>query len=109
VEAGDFITRGLSWASAVRLGGIQLSRDFSVRPDIVTYPLPEFSGAAALPSTVDLVVGGQRIAGGTVNSGPFAIDGLPPINGAGEANLIVTDMHGRSIAAAMPFYVSSDL
>jgi len=109
MEAGDFITRTLPWASAVRLGGIQISRDFAVRPDIITYPLPEFAGRAALPSTVDLIVGGQRIAGGAVEPGPFALESLPPINGAGEANLVVTDMHGRSISTAMPFYVSSAL
>jgi outer membrane usher protein len=109
IEAGDLITRTLPWASAVRLGGIQVSRDFAVRPDIITYPLPEFAGRAALPSTVDLIVGGQRVAGGTVEPGPFALETLPPINGAGEANLVVTDIHGRSISTAMPFYVSSAL
>ncbi|MDX8357595.1 fimbria/pilus outer membrane usher protein [Sphingopyxis terrae] len=109
IEVGDFITRTLPWAPAVRLGGIQVSRDFSVRPDIVTYPLPEFSGRAALPSTVDLLIGGQRVAGGEVAPGPFAIDALPPISGAGTANLVVTDLHGNSIAAALPFYVSTDL
>lgn len=109
LEAGDLVTRSLPWASAVRLGGIQVSRDFAVRPDIITYPLPEFAGSATLPSTIDLIVGGQRVAGGAAGPGPFAIDGLPPINGAGEANLVVTDMHGRSIATSMPFYVSSDL
>lgn len=109
IEVGDFITRTLPWASAARLGGIQVSRDFSVRPDIITYPLPEFAGSAALPSTVELLVGGQRVAGAQVAPGPFAIDTLPPITGAGEANLIVTDMHGRSIAATLPFYVASEL
>lgn len=109
VEAGDIITRSLPWAPAVRLGGLQVSRDFSVRPDVVTYPLPEFAGSAALPSAVELVVGGQRVSGAEVNPGPFAIDTLPPVNGYGEANLIVTDMHGRSVATTMPFYVSSAL
>lgn len=109
LEAGDVITRSLPWASAVRLGGFQISRDFSVRPDIVTYPLPEFAGSAALPSTVELLVHGQRVAGAEVNPGPFALDTLPPINGYGEANLIVTDMHGRSVSTTMPFYVSSAL
>lgn len=109
VEAGDIITRTLPWAPAIRLGGGQVSRDFSVRPDIVTYPLPEFAGSAALPSTVELVVNGQRIAGSQVRPGPFALDTLPPISGYGEANLIVTDMHGRSVATALPFYVSSIL
>lgn len=109
MEAGDLITRSLPWASAIRLGGIQVSRDFSVRPDIVTYPLPEFAGSAALPSTVDLIVGGQRVAGGQVAPGPFQIDTLTPISGAGTANLVVTDMHGRSVSTSMPFYVASDL
>lgn len=109
IEVGDFVTRTLPWASAVRLGGLQVSRDFSVRPDIVTYPLPQFGGSAALPSTVELLLNGQRIAGGTVNPGPFALETLPPINGYGEANLIVTDMQGRSIATSLPFYVSSSL
>lgn len=109
VEAGDVITRSLPWAPAVRLGGLQVSRDFSVRPDVVTYPLPEFAGSATLPSTVELVVHGQRIAGAEVRPGPFALDTLPPVNGYGEANLIVTDMHGRSVATTMPFYVSSAL
>lgn len=109
IEVGDFVTRTLPWASAVRLGGLQISRDFSVRPDIVTYPLPEFRGSAALPSTFELVVGGQRIAGGPVDPGPFALETLPPINGYGEANLIVTDMHGRSVQQSLPFYVSSAL
>ena len=109
IEAGDIITRSLSWAPAVRLGGAQVSRDFSVRPDVITYPLPEFAGSAALPSTVDLVVNGQRIAGSRVNPGPFALDTLPPITGSGQANLIVTDVHGRSVVTAVPFYVSSTL
>lgn len=109
IEVGDLITRTLPWASAVRLGGIQVSRDFSVRPDIITYPLPEFAGSAALPSTVELLVGQQRVAGGTVNPGPFAFESLPPINGAGEANIIVTDMLGRSVQTALPFYVSDQL
>lgn len=109
IEAGDIITRSLPWAPAVRLGGLQISRDFSVRPDVITYPLPEFAGSAALPSTVDLVIHGQRVAGADVNPGPFVLDTLPPINGYGEANLIVTDMHGRSVSTTMPFYISSAL
>ncbi|WP_264611833.1 fimbria/pilus outer membrane usher protein [Sphingobium sp. B11D3B] len=49
------------------------------------------------------------MAGGAVNPGPFSLETLPPISGQGEANLVVTDMLGRSIATTMPFYVSSAL
>lgn len=108
-EAGDFITRGLPWTSAVRLGGVQVSRDFAVRPDVVTYPLPEFAGEAALPSTVELFINDHRAGGGAIEPGPFTMATLPQISGAGEARLTVTDVLGRRVTTTLPFYVSSAL
>lgn len=108
-EAGDVITRGPAWSNAVRLGGIQLSRDFSVRPDVVTYPLPEFAGEAAVPTAVDLFINGQRTSSTQVDPGPFAITSVPFINGAGNAVMVVTDALGRQVSTSMPFYVSSSL
>ncbi len=46
---GDVISDALSWSSSVRMGGISYGRDFSLRPDHRTWPLPEFSGEAAVP------------------------------------------------------------
>lgn len=108
-EAGDLITRSLPWGSTVRLGGLQFSRDFSVRPDIVTYPLPQFSGEAALPSTVELFIDGYRAAEGAVRPGPFTLQSLPTVNGAGQAVINVTDALGRQVSTTMPFYVGSEL
>jgi len=59
-EAGDVISGALPWSSSVRLGGVQFSRDFAVRPDLVTYPLPQFAGEAAVPSSVDLFINGYK-------------------------------------------------
>ena len=108
-EAGDLITRSLPWSSALRLGGVQISRDFSVWPDIVTYPLPEFSGEAALPSTVELFIDGYRAAEGTVRPGPFTLQSLPTVNGAGQAVINVTDALGRRVSTTLPFYIGSEL
>lgn len=108
-EAGDFVTRGSAWSSAVRLGGIQLSRDFSVRPDIITYPLLQFSGEAAIPTTVDLFVNGYHADSAEVRPGPFTFSNVPFINGAGEAVVTVTDALGRQVSTTLPFYVSGDL
>jgi outer membrane usher protein len=47
--AGDVISDALSWSSSVRMGGISYGRDFSLRPDLVTWPLPEFSGKRPCP------------------------------------------------------------
>ncbi|KLJ01600.1 fimbria/pilus outer membrane usher protein [Luteimonas sp. FCS-9] len=108
-EAGDLITRGPTWTSPVRIGGVQFSRDFSLRPDIVTYPLPAFSGQAGVPSAVDLFVNGSLAARERVDPGPFALTDVPFINGAGEAVVVVTDALGRQVATTVPFYVSSRL
>lgn len=107
--AGDLITGSLAWSSSVRLGGLQLSRNFTIRPDLVTYPLPQFAGQAAIPSTVDLYIDNFRTQSATVNPGPFVIDNGPRINGAGQATVVTTDALGRQVSTSIPFYVASDL
>jgi len=108
-EMGDLVTRSLSWGSTIRLGGIQVSRDFAIRPDVITYPLPHFSGDAAVPSTVDLFINGYRADGAEVKPGPFTLTHVPSINGAGEAVVVVSDALGRQVSTTIPFYVSNDL
>ncbi|MDA5496836.1 fimbria/pilus outer membrane usher protein [Yersinia aleksiciae] len=107
--AGDLITNSLAWSSSVRVGGLQLSRNFSIRPDLVTYPLPQFAGQAAIPSTVDLYIDNFRTQSASVNPGPFVIDNGPRINGAGQATIVTTDALGRQISTSIPFYVASEL
>ena len=69
-EAGDLISGALAWTSAIRMGGVQVSRDFGVRPDLVTYPLPQFSGEAAVPSSVDLFINGYKSSSENLQPGP---------------------------------------
>jgi outer membrane usher protein len=107
--AGDLITGALPWSNAVRLGGVSVARDFSVRPDLVTYPLPRFSGQAAVPTTVDLFINGSRAASEPAEPGPFTMDNVPFINGAGEATLVTTDALGRRVETIVPFYVANTL
>ncbi len=109
VTAGDLITRSLPWSTSVRLGGLQLTRDFNTRPDLLTMPLPSFAGKAAVPSAVDLFVDGYRQQGADVAPGRFVLQDVPVINGAGEAVIVTTDAVGRQIATTIPFYVSSTL
>ncbi len=108
-RVGDLINDSLAWSSSVRLGGIQLSRDFSLRPDLVTYPLPSFSGQAAVPSTVDLFVNGYKTSSNNVQPGPYSLTNMPFVNGAGNAVVVTTDAQGRRVSTTLPFYVASSL
>ena len=106
---GDFITGGLGWTRSLRLGGVQLSSDFSLRPDLITFPLPTLSGSAAVPSTVDILINGARLLSSQVAPGPFVIPQLPVGAGAGDISLAVTNALGRQVVVNLPFYASSAL
>ncbi|ROQ48893.1 outer membrane usher protein [Pseudomonas putida] len=108
-EAGDVLTGALPWTSSVRVGGVQLSRDFAVRPDLVTYPLPAFAGEATVPSSVDLFINGYKSASADLQPGPYTLTNVPFINGAGEAVVVTTDALGRQVSTTLPFYVTSSL
>jgi outer membrane usher protein len=103
--AGDLISGGLAWSRPVRMGGLQWRRNFSVRPDLIIYPLPEFSASAAVPSAVDLYVNNVRQYSGQVDPGPFVLSDFPRLAGAGQAVVVVTDALGRTTQTSVPLYV----
>ncbi|MEQ6925497.1 fimbria/pilus outer membrane usher protein [Pseudomonas mosselii] len=108
-EAGDLVTGALPWTTSVRVGGLQLSRDFGVRPDLVTYPLPAFAGEAAVPTSLDLFINGYKSSSTELQPGPYTLTNVPFINGAGEAVVVTTDALGRQVSTTLPFYVTSSL
>ncbi|WP_411599034.1 fimbria/pilus outer membrane usher protein [Acinetobacter nosocomialis] len=105
---GDFISNSSDWGSSVRLAGFQWSSAYTQRGDIVTSALPQFSGSAALPSTLDLYVNQQKIYSGLVPSGPFDIKQLPFISG-NEVTLVTTDATGQQSITKKPYYFSSKI
>ncbi|WWP01688.1 MAG: fimbria/pilus outer membrane usher protein [Candidatus Dasytiphilus stammeri] len=105
---GDFDSEKLSWSNTMRLGGIKISRNFSIRPDLITYPLPYFSGHARLPSTLDLYINNNQIHSIQINPGPFTIDSLPYLHGAGKATLVLKDILGNKQSKMMSYYVANE-
>lgn len=105
---GDFVSNALSWNSSVRLAGFQWASAFEQRPDIITTALPQFSGSAALPSTLDLYVNQQRIYSGELPSGPYDLQSLPFVSG-NEVTLVMTDATGRQMTTTQAYYYSASL
>jgi outer membrane usher protein len=106
---GDFISSSLTWTRSVRLGGARVARNFDVRPDLVTFPVPAFGANAVVPTTVDLFVNGRRQFSGATDTGPFLIADPPALTGAGEVSLVYRDAAGREIVTVQPLYVDSRL
>lgn len=108
-RAGDLITGGLAWTRPIRIGGFQLQRNFNIRPDLITMPLPSLSGSVAVPSTLDVYVGNLKTYSTELPSGPYRIDNMPVISGAGTALLVLTDATGRQVESESPFFTDARL
>ncbi|QQX57087.1 fimbria/pilus outer membrane usher protein [Pseudomonas chlororaphis] len=109
-QLGDTISGSLDWTRSVRLGGAQYKSNFALRPDLVTFPLPAYSGSAVVPSAVNLYVNGIQQYSGSVATGPYIIDQMVPgITGSGEATIVTHDALGRSVSTSVPLYVDTRL
>ena len=108
-RAGDTISGGLVWTQPVRYAGMQLQRDFTLRSDLVTQPLPNVTGSAAVPSTVDVFVNSVKTYSQDVAPGPYSITNLPVVSGSGTAHVVVTETTGKTTDAAVPFFTAPTL
>jgi outer membrane usher protein len=109
LRLGDSLTEGGALGRPVRFGGIQWSTDFSTDPTFVTFPLPTIGGLADQPSVAEVFLDNTKRATEQVPPGPFTIENLPALTGAGEVQLKVTDLLGREQLITQSYYVSSRL
>jgi outer membrane usher protein len=106
---GDGITGSLGWSRAVRFGGVQFASDFSLRPELVTTPLPDFFGEAAVPQSIDVYNGAAKMFEQNVEPGPFEIHNIPIVTGGGTATVVTRDVLGRETMQTISLYTTNDL
>jgi outer membrane usher protein len=104
LRLGDAISVPGSWAEAVRFGGLQWGTNYAIRPDLVTTPLLAVSGTAVVPSTVDVFVNGRAAGSTEVPAGPFVVNQVPALTGAGDVSLVVKNALGQEQVVTVPFY-----
>jgi outer membrane usher protein len=108
-RAGDTINGGLAWTRPIRIGGLQVQRNFDLRPDLVTLPLPSAQGTAAVPSTADIYINNVKTYSQDIAAGPYVLNNLPAITGNGTARVVLHDSSGKTTEAILPFYTSATL
>ena len=106
---GDVINATPSWGRSIRIVGIRFARDYELNPSLITYPLPEFYGESALPGSVDLIINNQLRWRDQVTSGPFLINVMPYMTGAGVAQVVTTNPQGQQFQQSVNFYVTNQL
>jgi outer membrane usher protein len=109
MRIGDSITSSASWSGATRFGGIQYATNFSTQPNLVTFPLPSIRGQAVLPSTVSLLVNNVASQKTAVKPGPFIINNVPAVTGAGSISIITENILGQQEIITLPYYSAPQL
>ena len=109
LSLGDSVSDSGSWGNAVRFAGLRWGRNFGIRPDLITTPLLTGGGSAVVPSTVDVFVNNQRVSSMPVPPGPFVVDNVPAVSGAGDVRIVVRDALGREQVMTQSFYSSVSL
>ena len=108
-RAGDAVSGGLPWTRPIRWAGFLAERDFGLRPDLITAPLPTLGGTAAVPATVDIYLNNVRSFSQDVDAGPFSFANVPLITGAGNARVVVRDAAGHETATTLDYYATPSL
>jgi len=109
LTVGDFYSGFVDWSRPVRMGGVQIGRNYGLQPYRVLSPTPTFLGEAVVPSNVELYVDGLRQYNGEVPVGPFQLAAQPGINGTGNAQVVITDAFGRMQTLDFAFYGTQQL
>lgn len=109
LTVGDFFSGFVDWSRPVRMGGVQIGRNYGLQPYRVLTPTPTFLGEAVVPSSVELYVDGLRQYNGEVPVGPFQLAAQPGISGAGNAQVVITDAYGRMQTVDFAFYGAQQL
>jgi outer membrane usher protein len=107
--AGTGISRVGAWGRPLRFGGVSYGTNFTLQPNLITYPVQAFPGTAVVPSTVDVFVNGSRVASQQVAPGPFNIENVPVVTGSGDVQLVIRDAFGQQQVVTQPFYASRQL
>lgn len=108
-RVGDGQTNSLSWSRSTRISGFSLAKNFALQPYNVTTPLMSFKGQVALPSQVDLIINGIQQFSQDVSPGQFDIQTAPSITGAGNAQMVITDINGQQQVVSLALYRSNNL
>ena len=106
---GDALSCGGEIAPTLRFAGVQVRSDYGLQPEQVHHPLPSVQGSAQVPSGIDLLINDRPAGSVAVGSGPFSLDTLPTVTGAGEIRIVQRDLQGIEQVRSVPYYTSPRL
>lgn len=107
---GDFFTPGFDLNGSVPLGGLSLTKFYSMDPYFVQYPTASFATEVAFPSTVQVRIDGNLIAQRQVQPGPLDITNITNgLTGGQNVAIVLRDPFGREQTLQQPFFFATNV
>jgi outer membrane usher protein len=93
---------GDSW-----VGGISVSKEFSIDPYFVRYPTLSLSTPIAVPSVMEVYVNGRVVSQEPVAPGRLDLKNLPLTMGRNDARVVVRDAFGQTRELSSTYYLTT--
>jgi len=106
---GDFQAFSGDLGGAATLGGLSISRDFSMGPFFIRTPGLSVTGMLSTPSEVEIYTNDILLKRYSLSPGEFEFLNLPNLNGAGKVEVLIRDAFGREERTVIPYYASRSL
>jgi outer membrane usher protein FimD/PapC len=106
---GDFVAYSGQLGSSLNMAGVNFSNVYVMDPYIIKYPLPGLSGFASIPSEMEVYVRGTRMMTESLSPGEFRLDNISSYEGAGDVEIVMTDIFGKKTRLKKHYYFTRQL
>ncbi len=106
---GDALANGGTLGGTAQIAGVSYGTSFGINPYFTPFPNQRFAGTVATPSTADIYVNGVLVRSVNLAPGPFNLQNLPAVSGAGETRVVIRNAYGQAQELGAPYYLSTQL
>ena len=107
--AGDFSAFSGLLGGGGAYAGLNLSRRFSLQPQVRRGPGLDLTGMLWAPSEIEIYVDERLVRRERLPPGQFTLNNVPTYSGVGQTTMVIKDMLGREQRIITDFYRSAQL
>src|SRR5262249_16663607 len=85
---GDAIGNAGTLGGTAQIAGVSYGPNFAIDPYFTAFPNQRFAGTVSTPSTADIYVNGVLVRSVELAPGPFNLQNLPAVSGAGNTRVV---------------------
>lgn len=110
ITFGDFIASSASpIGGSENIGGIRISKEFSIDPYFLRYDVINIGGYLQTPSDLELYLNGVLLKREHFSPGGFELLNLPATSGLQNIELVLRDAYGRTESLIFPYYLAPNV